>query len=68
MVSPHIVKRVFGSDHRFPITASILTGGILLLVSDTVARIIISTVILIVRIITSFMSTPVFLSFNRRYK
>jgi iron complex transport system permease protein len=61
LVVPHIVRRVIGGDERFLIPASALFGGMFLLVSDTVARIIISPVVLPVGILTSFLGAPLFL-------
>ena len=42
LVVPHIARRLIGSDHRFLLPASILGGGLLLLISDTVARLILA--------------------------
>jgi len=61
LVGPHMVRRVLGGDHRFLIPASSVMGGLLLLASDTLARTIISPVVLPVGAITSFMGAPLFL-------
>ncbi|QGY38954.1 iron chelate uptake ABC transporter family permease subunit [Pseudodesulfovibrio cashew] len=61
LVVPHMVRRVIGSDHRFLIPASILVGGLLLLVSDTVARLILAPHVLPVSVLTAFMGAPVFI-------
>ena len=61
LVGPHIMRRILGGDHRFLIPASSLMGGLLLLTSDTLARTIISPVVLPVGAITSFMGAPLFL-------
>jgi len=61
LVGPHIMRRVLGVDHRFLIPASSVMGGLLLLASDTLARTIISPVVLPVGAITSFMGAPLFL-------
>ena len=55
------MRRIIGGDHRFLIPASALMGSLLLLVSDTLARTIISPIILPVGAITSFMGAPMFL-------
>jgi iron complex transport system permease protein len=62
LLSPHIVRRVIGSDHRFLIPASTLMGALILLVSDTLARTIISPLVLPVGVITSFLGGPLFLA------
>ena len=61
LVVPHMVRRVIGSDHRFLLPASILIGGLLLLVSDTMARLILAPHLLPVSVLTAFMGAPVFL-------
>ncbi|MFP4470407.1 MAG: FecCD family ABC transporter permease, partial [Bacteroidales bacterium] len=55
LVVPHIVRSVIGSDERFLIPASAIFGGLFLLVSDTMARSIISPIVLPVGILTSFI-------------
>lgn len=61
LVVPHIIRKIIGGDDRFLIPASCLIGSSLLLVSDTVARTIISPVVLPVGILTSFLGAPLFL-------
>ncbi|WP_419786233.1 FecCD family ABC transporter permease [Pseudodesulfovibrio sp.] len=61
LVVPHMVRRVIGSDHRFLIPASILVGGLLLLLSDTAARLILAPHVLPVSVLTAFMGAPVFI-------
>lgn len=56
-----LMRRIVGSDHRFLIPASALMGASLLLVSDTVARTVISPIVLPVGAITSFLGAPLFL-------
>ncbi|NLN30300.1 MAG: iron ABC transporter permease [Bacteroidales bacterium] len=61
LVVPHIVRRIIGGDEQFLIPASAICGGTFLLLSDTLARTIISPVILPVGILTSFVGAPLFL-------
>ncbi|HOT15269.1 MAG TPA: iron ABC transporter permease [Bacteroidales bacterium] len=61
LVVPHIVRRCIGGDEQFLIPASAVFGGTFLLFSDTIARTIISPVILPVGILTSFIGAPLFL-------
>ena len=69
LLAPHIVRWIIGSDHRFVIPASALVGALILLVSDTVARTIISPLVLPVGVITSFLGGPLFLMILiRRYR
>ncbi len=61
LLGPHMMRGIMGSDHRFLIPAASIWGAILLVLSDTLARTVISPVILPVGIITSFMGAPLFL-------
>ncbi len=61
LVVPHIVRRIIGNDEQFLIPASTIFGGAFLLLSDTLARTVISPVILPVGILTSFIGAPLFL-------
>jgi iron complex transport system permease protein len=61
LICPHLVRILIGGDYRFVIPVSSLVGALLLLISDTVARTIISPIVLPVGILTSFMGAPVFL-------
>ncbi|BCS82164.1 FecCD family ABC transporter permease [Anaerocellum diazotrophicum] len=61
LLGPHIARRFVGNDQRFLIAASGVVGGFLLLLSDTVARLIISPVVLPVGAVTSFLGAPLFL-------
>ncbi|MGI6554836.1 MAG: FecCD family ABC transporter permease [Bacillota bacterium] len=61
LVGPHIMRRIIGVDHRFLIPASALMGACLLLISDTLARTVISPVVLPVGAVTSFLGAPLFL-------
>jgi iron complex transport system permease protein len=58
---PHIVRRIIGGDEQFLIPASAISGGVFLILSDTIARTVISPVILPVGILTSFIGAPLFL-------
>lgn len=61
LVVPHIVRKIIGADQRFLLPASALVGAVLLLVGDTVARTVISPVVLPVGILTSFIGAPLFI-------
>ncbi len=61
LVVPHMARRIIGADYRFLLPASFLGGGFLLLVSDTVARLIILPHILPVSVLTAFLGAPIFL-------
>jgi len=61
LVCPHMVRRLIGGDNRFLLPATALVGAVLLLVSDTAARLVLSPHLLPVSIITAFMGAPVFI-------
>jgi len=61
LVAPHICRMFLGNDNRFLIVASGIMGAIILLIADTIARLIISPAELPVGIITSLFGAPFFL-------
>jgi len=61
LVCPHMVRRIIGDDQRFLIPGSAVMGAILLLASDTVARVIVAPYVLPVAVLTAFMGAPVFI-------
>ncbi|PWR70898.1 FecCD family ABC transporter permease [Methanospirillum lacunae] len=61
LVCPHMVRRIIGDDQRFLIPGSCVMGGILLLASDTVARLIVAPYVLPVAVLTAFMGAPAFI-------
>jgi iron complex transport system permease protein len=61
LIVPHMLRLISGSDHRLLVPSSILLGGSLLLISDTLARTIIAPQQLPVGVITAFIGVPFFL-------
>lgn len=61
LIAPHMVRRFVGSDYRFLLPASGLAGAILLLLSDTAARIVVSPIVLPIGAVTSMLGAPLFL-------
>lgn len=59
LVVPHIARMVVGPDHRAMMPASLILGGLYLLIIDTVARTATSTEIPL-GILTALIGTPVF--------
>jgi iron complex transport system permease protein len=66
LVVPHIVRMLVGPDHRVLLPASALAGAILLVVADTLARVIIAPTELPVGIITAIIGVPFFISLLRQ--
>lgn len=61
LICPHIAKRIFGHNHKYTILGSVALGSILLLLSDTLARVIGNGSQVPVGIITSIIGAPFFL-------
>lgn len=69
LIVPHMMRLLISNDHRWLAPASVLAGGSLLLLSDTLARTIIAPQQLPVGVITAFIGVPMFLYLlNRGYK
>lgn len=61
LIVPHIARMIIGSDFRYLLPASALTGATLLMLCDTFARTIIEPVELPVGIIMAMLGAPFFL-------
>ena len=61
LVVPHLVRLATGNDQRLLLPASVLAGGSLLVLADTLARTIIAPQQLPVGVLTALIGVPVFL-------
>ena len=61
LVAPHVARRLVGEDHCLLIPCSALLGAFLLLLADTLGRVLIGSGSLPVGVITSFLGAPLFL-------
>jgi iron complex transport system permease protein len=61
LITPHILRLIVGPDHKILFPTSALAGGIVLLVSDTLARTVLMPREIPVGIITSIVGVPFFL-------
>jgi len=61
LIVPHMIRLIFGADHRtlFPLT--FFTGGMFLILCDAAARTIIAPAELPVGVVTSLVGVPIFL-------
>lgn len=68
LVGPHITRKLFGTRARLLLPLSMITGAILLLLSDTLCRIIMPPSEIPVGTITSLIGAPFFISllFSKR--
>ena len=65
LVIPHIVRLLIGPDHRYLLPISAIGGATLLLLSDTIARTVLSPIELPVGLITAILGAPFFISLLR---
>ena len=63
---PHMMRLVFGSDHRLLLPAAALFGASFLVVADTLARILLAPAELPVGVITALCGAPYFIFLMRR--
>lgn len=61
LIVPHLMRLLVGSDHRILIPAATLFGGLFLVMSDTLARTVLSPQQLPVGVITALLGVPLFL-------
>ncbi len=61
LIVPHAMRLIFGADHRLLLPASFFFGGALLVICDTVARVIILPAQMPVGVITSMLGAPFFI-------
>ena len=61
MVAPHVARMIVGNDYRYTIPTASLCGALLLLVADTLSRIMVNTVSLPIGVVTSFIGVPFFI-------
>jgi iron complex transport system permease protein len=66
LVVPHALRLVVGNDQRVLLPASVLAGGSLLVLADTLARSVAAPVQLPVGVITALVGVPVFLALLAR--
>lgn len=66
LIIPHIVRILIGNDYRFLLPGSAFLGAAVLVVSDTIGRVILNPVEIPVGIIMAFFGAPFFLYILRR--
>ena len=66
LVVPHTCRIIMGSGHKYLIPFSVTMGGILLLLADTLGRIVFSPLEIPVGIVMAVIGGPVFLYLLRR--
>jgi iron complex transport system permease protein len=66
LVVPHMIRMLAGPDHRYLMPASALAGALLLVVADTLARVLVAPTELPVGVITTVVGVPFFISLLRK--
>ncbi|MFA9462891.1 MAG: FecCD family ABC transporter permease [Velocimicrobium sp.] len=61
LIAPHVVRRMFGSDHRYVIPMSALFGGSFMVIADLFARTLISPSEIPIGSITAIIGAPFFI-------
>ncbi|MCP5267669.1 MAG: iron ABC transporter permease [Zoogloeaceae bacterium] len=67
LVVPHLVRLAIGNDQRLLLPASVLAGGALLTLADTLARTVVAPQQLPVGVLTALIGVPVFLFLLARH-
>jgi iron complex transport system permease protein len=61
LVGPHIARLIVGSDHRYLFPFSMVTGGFLLLLADTLGRLVLPPRVIPVGIVVALVGAPLFI-------
>ena len=61
LVAPHISRMIMGNDHRYLIPFSGVVGALLMIIADTIGRLLLAPVSLPVGIVVSFVGVPLFI-------
>ena len=62
LAGPHIARMLIGNDHRYLLPFSAVCGACLMLIADTIGRVILAPVMIPVGIVISFLGVPIFLN------
>jgi iron complex transport system permease protein len=66
LVVPHVVRMLWGGDHRFLLPASVLLGATFAILADTLARTAAAPTELPIGVVTAFVGVPFFVYLLRR--
>ena len=68
IIIPHAVRLIWGADYRFLLPLSVLTGAIFMILTDLLARTVLSPAEIPIGVITAICGAPFFLYLLRRRK
>jgi iron complex transport system permease protein len=60
LVAPHVTRLLIGSDNRFLLPATCITGSILVIAADIVGRTLFPPIVLPIGVVVSFVGVPMF--------
>jgi len=60
LIAPHVVRKAFGSNHKYVIPMSFLFGGGLMVISDLISRTVFAPIELPVGAVTALIGAPFF--------
>lgn len=66
LIVPHMVRMITGPDHKTLLPASALAGACLLMLADTLARLVLAPTELPVGVVTALIGVPFFISLLRK--
>jgi iron complex transport system permease protein len=66
LIVPHMVRMITGPDHRTLLPAAALAGACLLVLADTIARLVLAPTELPVGVVTAVIGVPFFISLLRK--
>jgi iron complex transport system permease protein len=68
IIIPHVVRLIWGADHRYLLPLAVLTGAIFMILADLLARVILAPAEVPIGVITAIGGAPFFLYLLRRRK
>ncbi len=68
LIVPHIIRTLWGANHKYVIPASVLFGGIFVVFSDVAARLLAAPQELPIGIVTSMLGAPYFVYLVKKNK
>jgi iron complex transport system permease protein len=66
LLVPHVMRFIFGSDHRMLLPAAAFGGAIAVVIADTLARTVVAPAELPVGVMTAMAGAPLFIYLLRR--
>ena len=60
LIAPHVVRKIFGSSHKYVLPMSFIFGGCLMIVTDLISRTVVSPSELPVGAVTAIIGAPFF--------